>query len=138
MTKTTTARERTKDGKAERWGRAAARSAAAAGEAAPKQWPGRFRSRVRTAGAPQRGDADGSFVRCTRSSAAAATLSGSCIPGERPGSVAAEVCSSGDRAADVRRPDNWRLEPMTLREALQMSGVYGRMVKPWKPDGGEG
>ena len=26
---------------------------------------------------------------------------------------------------------------MTLREALQMPGVYGRMVKPWKPDGGE-
>ena len=26
---------------------------------------------------------------------------------------------------------------MTLREALQMSGVYGRMVKPWKPDGVE-
>ena len=26
---------------------------------------------------------------------------------------------------------------MTLRQALQMPGVYGRMVKSWKPDGGE-
>ena len=24
---------------------------------------------------------------------------------------------------------------MTLRQALQMRGVYGRMVKPWDPEG---
>ena len=26
---------------------------------------------------------------------------------------------------------------MTLRQVLQTPGVYRRMVKPWKPDGGE-